>query len=185
VPLKIPNGNGYRVRVVSSNPVVTGAASDSLFVLNEQPRFSDTTVYIVCQQETFNLNNVYTTSPFMVNWDAANPAAAPAGMYRLITTNSGVLQCKDTAFVTVKQDVATWVGSVSTDWHNPANWSSGRIPTAVTHVIIPGGNTPVCNLSASDVTVASIQVRQGGTLNTINGRKVLIAAQCAPLPAGP
>ncbi len=31
----------------------------------------------------------------------------------------------------------TWKGTVSNDWHNPANWSAGILPTSTTDVIIP------------------------------------------------
>ncbi len=31
----------------------------------------------------------------------------------------------------------TWKGTVSSDWHNPANWSAGILPTSTMDVIIP------------------------------------------------
>jgi hypothetical protein len=182
VPLHIPNGNAYRIRVVSTNPIITGVTSDTVFVLNDQPRYPDTEAYIICQGETYNLNTVYNTTGFTTLWNTGNPAAGPAGNYQVIATNTaGTLGCKDTAVVTVKQDIATWTGATSNNWHTASNWSNGKIPAASTHVIIPNG-TITCILSNADAVVASIQVKNGTGMQTLNGRKVTVVATCNPLP---
>ena len=182
LPQQLANGNNYRLRVVSSDPPVAGATADSLIVINEQPRFNDTTVYIVCQQETVNLTSVYNTGSFVTSWSTPSPAAAPAGVYRLIASNDGILQCKDTSFTTVKQDVATWLGTTNSNWHNAANWSTGRIPTLMTHVMIPAGTPFQCSVNTQDGEAASMQVQAGAAISVVPGRKVLLVANCKPLP---
>jgi hypothetical protein len=182
VPQGIANGDNYRVRVVSSNPAVTGATSDSVFVLNTQPRFADETAIVVCANETANLNAVYNTGFFNVSWSTPNPAAAPIGQYTMITVNPGALNCKDTSVVTVRQDVNRWQGTVNSDWHTAANWSTGAVPTLKTHVIIQASTPNPCILSGQNGEAASIQVRQGAIMQATGGKVVNVAANCNPLP---
>jgi hypothetical protein len=183
IPLSITNGNGYRVRLVSTNPVVTGPASNPTFTLYKQPRYNDTTVFIVCQGQTFNLNNVYNTSGFTVSFNTSPANAAPVGNYLMYSKNTEL--CKDTAAIIVKQDVAQWTGATSKNWHLGSNWSTGRVPTNATHVIIPNGIVNTCEVSASNATAASVQVRPGGILTFINSRQIIISAKCNTLPFTP
>ncbi len=180
IPLQIPNGSAYRVRVVSTSPVVTGLTSDTVFTLYTQPRFADTLAPIVCLGETVNLNTVFNTADFTASWDAPNPALAPAGTYQLITSNTPL--CKDTAVVTVQQDIARWTGATSSDWHTAANWSTGRVPNEKTHVIVPGGTANPCIISTTDAKAASIQLRSGAVLQAINGRLSEVSGKCTVLP---
>lgn len=180
IPLHIANGNGYKVRMVSSSPVVTGIASDTTFTLFDQPRYSDTAIFVVCQQDKTSLLPVYNTSPYTLAWSTPTPASVPVGSYEMYTQNTA--KCKDTAIIVVKQDVAVWKGSSSKNWHTAANWSTGRVPGEKTHVIIPAGTPNICELSAADVSVSSIQVKPGGTMQVINSRVVNIMANCSPLP---
>ncbi len=182
IPLHIQTGTNYRVRVVSSNPAVVGVTADSIFVLNDQPRFDDTTVYIVCQGETADLTNLYNTSGYAIAWSASNPAAAPAGVHQLFTTNNATLGCKDTANVAIQQDVGIWQGTQSTSWHNASNWSNGHVPTIKTHVIIASGTPNICTVNAQDGEAASVQVKPGATIQFGSGRKVSVVARCNPLP---
>ncbi len=182
IPLHIADGNAYKVRVVSSNPAVTGIVSDTVFTLFNQPSFNDTTVFIVCANETVDLTAVYNTTGFTTQWNTGNPANAGAGVYRLASANTA--KCTDTAFVTVKQDIATWTGTVSTNWHTAGNWSINRVPSEKTHVIIATGTPNICELSVSDVNISSLQVKPGAVLNVLNSRKANITAKCNPLPPG-
>jgi hypothetical protein len=180
IPLQVPNGSGYRVRVVSSNPVVTGLTSDTVFTLYRQPRFSDTLAPIVCLGETISLNNVFITTGFTTVWNTPNPAVAPAGTYQLITSNTAL--CRDTTIVTVQQDVARWTGAVSSNWHNAGNWNTGSVPGEKTHVIVPGGTPNPCIISTADIKVASIQARNGAIVQTAANRVVELTGKCATLP---
>jgi photosystem II stability/assembly factor-like uncharacterized protein len=56
--------------------------------------------------------------------------------------------------------VFTWVGNVSSDWNNPANWNPHGVPTILQDVIIPDVNSPnhdpivnVTGLGCRDLTI--------------------------------
>ena len=87
----------------------------------------------------------------------------------------------DTAVVFVKQEVAVWTGTISSDWHNTANWNHSKVPTLTVHVIIPAGTPNLCEISNADAAAASVQALSGN-FSIINNRKLLIAANCPTLP---
>lgn len=183
IPAGITDGNGYKLRVKSSNPELTSEAGPYTLTLYDRPFIgNDTTLFVVCATELVNLSNVYNTAGYSIYWNTQNPNTADTGVYWLIAINGN--GCSDTVNMTVAQDVATWVGNSSNNWHTPANWSAGRIPTAVTHVIIPAGTPNNCVLSESNGAAASVQVRPGATMQVINSRVIVISGKCSPLPPG-
>ena len=132
----------------------------------------DVTLYKDCFGETTSLNNFFITTGFSANWNTANTVAAPAGTYRLVAGNS--TGCTDTVFAYIILEVANWTGTVSSDWNNPANWNIGKVPDTLTHLIVPGGTPNSCIVSTANAVAASIQVRNGGNVPTINNRAVLV-----------
>lgn len=141
---------------------------------------SDVAVYHTCPGQTTNLLPLFNTTGLTSNWNTVNTSAAPPGVYRLIVNNS--YGCTDTAFANIVLEVATWNGTVSNDWHTPANWSTNKVPSSVTHVIISGITPNNCTVSAGDAEVASIQVKSGANFHVGIGRKLLIYQKCATLP---
>ena len=141
----------------------------------------DITVYHVCAGETTNLVPLYNTSGLTANWNTVNTTTAIPGIYRLLVTNTS--GCTDTAFVTVQLDVANWTGAVSGNWHTAGNWSTNKIPTSQTHVIIPAGKPNQCAISTADAEASSIQVRAGAVLQLSANRKLLLSQKCTLLPA--
>lgn len=173
-------GTNFKVRVRSTNPVVTGLASDPL-TIGPLPRLGlDTTVYQLCPGETTDLTALYNTTGFTATWNTATPTAAPAGTYRLIANN--IFGCSDTAFANVKFDVATWTGAVSNDWHTAGNWNTGKVPIDKTHVIIPGGTPNPCVIGNGNASAASIQARNGAIVQATNNRTLIISGKCTTLP---
>jgi hypothetical protein len=151
-----------------------------------RPRLgNDTTVYIVCDNNTYNLLPLYVdkTAGFSTSWNAPIPSAAPIGNWNLIATS--YFGFKDTATATVKQDIATWTGAVSNDWHNAANWNFGKVPTAITHVIIPVSTPNPCLISTADAFAASVQVKAAGNFDIVAPFTLLISGKCTNLPVGP
>ena len=143
---------------------------------------NDTSVTIICSNETFSLLTLYTTPANLTyNWSSPTPAAAGLGVYQLIATNQS--GCVDTAQATLKQEIATWNGIVSNNWHDAANWNSGKIPDEKTHVIIPSGTANPCQISTTDAKAASVQARSTGSFSIINNRILLISGTCISLPA--
>jgi hypothetical protein len=65
----------------------------------------------------------------------------------------------------------TWTGSVSTAWENPANWSTGAIPTITNDVTIPsspsGGRFPT--ISTGTQGVKAITIQAGATVTMTGG----------------
>ncbi|MEI7803123.1 MAG: hypothetical protein WCI97_10785, partial [Bacteroidota bacterium] len=73
----------------------------------------------------------------------SNPNASPTTTtnYTLTeTVTSTGCSSTNTVIVTVNP-VGQWLGTVSVDWNNPANWCGG-VPTSSTDVIIPTGIVP-------------------------------------------
>ena len=50
-------------------------------------------------------------------------------------------------------DNITWTGSENGEWHNPANWSGGKVPGENDNVTIPESADNVCELSNSHIQV--------------------------------
>ncbi len=71
----------------------------------------------------------------------------------------------------------TWVGSVSSDWNNPANWSPNAVPTKYQNVTIPDVNAPnfdpivnVPGLGCKHLTLlpgANVSVPAGNVFKTL------------------
>lgn len=139
---------------------------------------NDTTVYILCANDTRRIDTLYNTTGLITNW-STDPLAAPLGTHTLIATSS--FGYSDTALVFVMQEVAVWVGTISSNWHDTANWNHGKVPTLTVHVIIPAGTANPCEISNADAEAASVQALSGN-LSIVNNRRLFIAANCPTLP---
>ncbi len=174
----VTTSSGIGCGSLSASPVMV--AADSRPVLG-----ADSLIYHACYGDNTNLLLLYNTTGFTAVWNTPAPAAAPPGNYRLIaSSNPG---CADTALATIRLEVARWTGGVSDNWHTPDNWSTNKVPTALTHVIIDntsdgstGGESPV--ISTANAVVASLQLRNGATLTTSNGMTITVVGNCAVLP---
>ncbi|MES2775445.1 MAG: hypothetical protein V4722_14820 [Bacteroidota bacterium] len=140
----------------------------------------DVFVYHDCLGETTNLNPLFNTSGLTVQWNTGNTNTAQPGVYRLIVTNA--FGCTDTAFANIVLEVATWTGTVSSNWHTPGNWNINKVPTNKTHVIVATGTPNQCIVSTGNGEAASIQVRNGATVRTNSGRLVDVKGKCVTLP---
>lgn len=181
LPRHLTAGSNYKIRVVSSSPVVVGDPTTIDITIDDINIGPDATVYLSCPDAISNLLPLYNTNGLIATWNTASPASVPAGMYRLIVNNEK--NCPDTAFAEIKLEVATWSGITSSDWHNPANWNINKVPGRLTHVIIPFGTANACVISSSDAEAASIQVRAASLITILNNRKLSIAQNCNALPA--
>jgi hypothetical protein len=140
----------------------------------------DKIIYHNCLGEATNLLNVFNTSGLVQAWNYSPASVAPPGNYQLIATNPAL--CTDTANVNIILEVATWTGTQSSDWHNPANWNINKVPTAQTHVIVNPGNPYVCTVFNQNAVAASVQVRNSATFLVVNGMNVLVNGKCLTLP---
>lgn len=184
LPKTLAYGTNYRIRVNSSNVAVTGIPNASPITIRPAPYLgNDTTVFIQCSTDSFDLTTIYNLAGLSTQWSLNDPTRSTKGIYQLIVTNS--YGCRDTVLITVKQDVALWTGSAGSNWHDPANWTTGKVPSAITHVIIPLNATQPCIVSNADATISSLQVRNAGMFRVLNDRKVTITGRCDPLPVQP
>ena len=65
-----------------------------------------------------------------------------------------------------------WIGRVSTDWQNPANWSCGIVPDNTKSVMIPAGTPFSCEVISVDATVDRLWIQSGATITVKLGRKL-------------
>lgn len=143
---------------------------------------NDTSAVIVCSSETANLFTLYDSTGLIFNWNTLTPNAAGLGTYQLVAlTKSG---CTDTANATIYQDVIKWTGAISNNWHDAANWNTGKIPNERSHVIIPGGTLNPCQISIADAKAASVQAKSSGSFSIVNNRVLLLSGNCSSLPPG-
>lgn len=77
--------------------------------------------------------------------------------------------------ISVCEAVATWNGSVSSDWNNPLNWTPGLIPNAYQSVVIPQGmlHDPVIN--AASLSFMELTINSGATV-TVSGNSTISVA---------
>lgn len=66
--------------------------------------------------------------------------------------------------------------------HTAANWSTGKIPTAITHVIITSGTPYNCVIGIADAQAASVQLLNGAKMQAINNKTLSIKGECLALP---
>lgn len=58
-----------------------------------------------------------------------------------------------------------WTGATSTDWFNPANWSTASVPTATDNVIIPSAPTNQPSIAAAGAVCNRITIESGASLS--------------------
>jgi hypothetical protein len=180
---RVGTSGAYTVMVTEAGAPCASSASPPVTITATALNIgADTTIYQNCYNDLTNLLPLYNTAGLTAVWNTATPQAVPPGVYRLIVNNAG--NCVDTAVVTIKLEVATWTGAVSSDWHTPGNWNINKVPTAITHVIINTGTPNSCVLSFSDAAVASLQLRNGASLTMANGTQITVLGNCAVLPPG-
>ena len=71
-----------------------------------------------------------------------------------------------------------WTGAVSSDWNNPANWSSGGLPGSSDAAIIPTAGVTNDPTNTSSVSVASLSLGSGRIVDT--GGNTLTVNTCSP-----
>ncbi|MCS6991759.1 MAG: T9SS type A sorting domain-containing protein [Chitinophagales bacterium] len=72
----------------------------------------------------------------------------------------------------------TWVGGVSSDWHNGMNWSFGLVPVASTNVVIAAGAPFMPVISTANADCRSLTIHPGASLTISNNRILNIYATC-------
>ena len=141
---------------------------------------NDKSLLAICNNQTYDISNIYNTEGLTVRWSTGDSTAAPIGIHRLIATNAA--GCSDTAQVTIFQKVIQWLGSEDNNWHNPNNWSGGKVPDEKTHVIIDGIMPNPCVIFETTARAASVQLKNGGDYRIDNERDLQITGRCDQPP---
>ena len=180
IPLATATGTAYRIRVVSNNPVITGANNSSNISINAIPSITGTTPGSRCGTGTVTLGA--TASAGTINWYAnstggsslgtgtsfTTPSISETTIYWVDATNNGCTTPIRTA-VTATISKNYWTGISSTDWNDPANWCAG-IPTNgidnTLNVVIPSGltNYPIINAGDPPGYVKTLELETNTTL---------------------
>jgi hypothetical protein len=186
IPAAQAAGAGYRIRVISSSPAVTGSDNGSNITIKSQiadPLASASPSSLTLgQSATLSVTNASPNATYLWNGPGVSNQAgisisvtpSTTGTHTYTVTaqaNSGYCNATNngSVSVTVSGPVTyNWTGTVSTNWYTAGNWSGGSVPTATSDVTIPatGGAYPLISSGtalANDLTIAS-----GATL-TISG----------------
>jgi len=177
------NGGNFRIRLRSTNPAVTGVTGEQHIAIKRYYIGRDTTAFVVCSNQRANITSIFNPDSTSITYSIGNPNNAVIGLYSVFAVSAS--GCRDTAKVSVQQDVALWTGSINTDWHNPGNWNTGRVPNGTTHVIIPANTLQICRIEVADGVAASVQVLTDNPslgLQIQSGRTLNIVAKCGTLP---
>lgn len=178
---------GYGCAKVTSNPIAftvqptaAGTISDNEVLCPGETTAVSITGYmgtIQWQQSADNAVWVNVTGGSGANLPTySTPQLNASTYYRAEVTSPtcGVVNSQPVA-ITVTE-AFTWVGTVSTDWNTPQNWSCGITPTLNQHVIVPSfpANQPVVTSGlgfAKSLTVdsgAAVTIMPGASLHVAN-----------------
>ena len=72
--------------------------------------------------------------------------------------------------------IARWLGTVSTDWHNPANWSCNQVPVSSSEVIIPAAAIWQPEILLGSGLAKTITIDHGASL-TITGGSLTVSEE--------
>ncbi|MFN8285727.1 MAG: T9SS type A sorting domain-containing protein [Chitinophagales bacterium] len=115
-------------------------------------------------QWKLNGANVGTNSP-----SYTNSSLTPGDSVQVVMTSTKICATPSAPVsnTVLDQQAGRWIGVVSSDWHNAANWCPG-IPTSTTDVIIPVGvpNYPVITATAIS---RNLTVNTGATVTISSG----------------
>ncbi|MEP7111081.1 MAG: hypothetical protein ABI760_24000, partial [Ferruginibacter sp.] len=101
---------------------------------------------------------------------ATPPSNYAAYHYRCLVTSAGM---QDSSLAQQLHFKNEWVGSISTQWTNSANWSCGKMPDRFTDIIIKTGALSYPIIS-SDVQCRSIYLQKAATVTVNSGYTIRI-----------
>jgi plastocyanin len=164
IPTSAVSGTGYRVRVVSSQPVIAGSDNGTDLTVFVVPNASITPAgpTSFCDGSDVTLNASPTGAGLSYIWrrdgnvipgaNTASHVASLAGQYTVEVSNGSCSKTSSPRPVVVfdaDPTVLTWTAAVDTDWSTVGNWNSQcAVPTAGDTVIINGGVQPPTGIPA-------------------------------------
>lgn len=102
-------------------------------------------------------------------WQALDIGDALNNSNETLTFDNGLNVTSFSQFVISNDAADGWIGAVSNEWNNPANWGKGVIPDANSDVFIPA-NTPFQPLVNINTAIRSLTIMQNAELRVEPGR---------------
>ena len=170
----------YTVTHFNDSGCIATSAPVTVFAAPKPELGNDKNMLAICNDQTVNISTLYNTTGLTARWSVRDSTAAPIGIHELVVTNE--TGCSDTAYVTIAQRKTRWLGTEDNNWHNPRNWSGGKVPDEKTHVIIEGIALNVCAIFETDARAASVQLKNGGDYRLDNERELFITGGCSEPP---
>jgi plastocyanin len=185
IPGAAPLGNGYRVRVVSSNPALTapnnGADLSILDAVTATIIPAGPTTFCDGDDVTLDANTgVGLTYIWRLNGNVitgatiASYVATLAGLYTVEVSNgpcSAVSAALRVTVIPANPTTLTWTGGVDTDWATLGNWDNPcATPTPGDTVIIPSSTTPPTSIPA--ITLARLVIDNSAGVSLSNDLQI-------------
>ncbi|MDT8323713.1 MAG: plastocyanin/azurin family copper-binding protein [Bacteroidota bacterium] len=164
IPTTVAAGTGYRIRVVSSTPLVIAADNGTDLTVFDVPNASISPAgpTSFCDGSSVTLNALPTGSSLSYTWRRdgvvipgatnASYVATVAGQYTVEVSNgscASISAARPVIVFDADPTTLTWTAGVDTDWGTVGNWDSQcAVPTAGDTVIINGGVQPPSGIPA-------------------------------------
>ena len=172
VPANTPAGTGYRVRMVSSSPVITTSDNGANLTINITPSAPTASNNAPLSGATLSLTAGSVAGATAYTWSGpgsfsatgqtvtrSNFSQSMAGTYSVKATVGGCQSPAGTTSVSYIFPSITWTGAVSSAWADANNWNPSQTPDANTDMNVLAGapNMPVIsgNANANSVNIAA------------------------------
>ena len=181
LPGNVVSGTGYRIRVVSSQPVVIGSDNGTDLTILDQPVavISPAGPTTFCDGDSVSLV-AGTGAGLTYTWRRDGSVIAGAtgnsytaklsGQYTVEISNGTCASTSAPVTVTVNPTnptMLTWTGAVDSDWSTAGNWDNPcAVPNAGDTVVIGPGTTPPAGNAA--VSLARLVINNGNGLSLSN-----------------
>lgn len=186
IPIATASGTGYRIRVVSSNPVVTGFINGTNITINAIPTITGTTSAARCGSGTLNLGA--SASDGTINWYAAATGGSSLGTGVSFTTpsisttttyyvdaniNGCISATRSAVIATINLPTPSTPGIITgTTTQCPSlkgqTYSISAVPNATTYTwTVPAGW--IINSGAGTTSITVTTGTSGGSINVTTG----------------
>jgi M6 family metalloprotease-like protein len=181
IPTSSLSGLGYRIRVVSSTPAITGVANSVNLTVNATATPTGYVSQNLCPAAIIANLQANGTN---IQWYASPTGGSALAQATLIVNgyhyyaSQTLSGCESPGrFEVTVTIVNQWNGNTSSDWNLASNWNCNAVPTATSDVIIPSGITNTTHITASPSNPAicrNISLQNGAILTIDIGKSLTI-----------
>lgn len=98
---------------------------------------------------------------------------ADTTIIKILSLSNGFCNYTLDTTITIVPKPFVWQGTVSSNWHNPLNWSCNQLPTAMDAILIPGGTPYAPIITDTVIAVAKHLIVALGASVQLNSRTQL------------